>query len=165
MKDPRIAALRRLAASTTFAGERESALKKAAELEAREPAPPPLSGTNDWDNFRARAGVEQSDIADYLRKRERGVPSAVAEAEMRAAQEARRHETAYQRYWARRTAPPTEVYVHVDVDTTLFDFAVNDIQELFKVVQAQHMRDIASAFGVPVEDIRSTPNGYEVDVS
>ncbi len=45
MRDSRIAHLRRLAASTTFEGEREAALAKAAELEARPVPPPPPPST------------------------------------------------------------------------------------------------------------------------
>lgn len=55
MSDRRVAMLRRLAASTTFDGERDAALAKAAELEARAapPAPPgpprpPVAGSADW---------------------------------------------------------------------------------------------------------------------
>lgn len=148
--DRRIAALRRLAASTTFPGERESALKKAAELEARG-KPNPFA--------------EKGDLLGSMRTifdpvPENGEPLEVDTDPLTGAWP----ETAYQRYWARRTGNNVYVHAQVRVDTTMFDFAMHDLEELFKTVQAQRMRDIASAFGVSVDDLRSTDDGYEVDV-
>lgn len=45
----RLESLKRLAARTTFKGERDAALAKIAELEAKQQDEPILSGTNNWD--------------------------------------------------------------------------------------------------------------------